>query len=72
MDDRDTPVDEGLRALYGGLPAETPPAALDAAILSASREAVAVRRVECPDLVGQEACCERIAAQHDDSQFPRC
>ena len=43
MDDRDTPVDEGLRALYRGLPAEAPPPALDAAILSASRQAVAVR-----------------------------
>lgn len=43
MDDRDTPVDEGLRALYRGLPADAPPPALDAAILQAARGAVAVR-----------------------------
>lgn len=43
MDERDTPMDEGLRALYRGLPADAPPPALDAAILKASRGAVATR-----------------------------
>jgi hypothetical protein len=43
MDDRDTPVDEGVRALYRGLPTDEPPHALDAAILTAARREVAVR-----------------------------
>jgi hypothetical protein len=43
MDDRDTSMDEGVRALYRGLPADAPPPEFDAAILSAARQEVAVR-----------------------------
>lgn len=43
MDEPDKSADEALGALYRGLPRDTPPPALDVAILEAAKRSVAVR-----------------------------